>query len=258
MHASSEQLVDKQLAGNASQSVRALLGLRELILAGELPAGERISELWVADRLSVSRTPVRAALLRLKEEGLIEPITSGGFAVRRFTETDISDSIELRGTLEGFAARLAAERGVNDTTLQAMQQCVEQIDDILAGALTEEKFSNYVEVNARFHRLLAGAAGSPLVEQQLEKIAALPFASASSFVMVQSIDPGGHEVLVVAQAQHRAVLEALRKREGSRAEALMREHARIAHRNLNNALENQLAMTKLLGGQLIQRSQADA
>jgi GntR family transcriptional regulator of vanillate catabolism len=92
-----------------------------------------------------------------------------------------------------------------------------------------------------------------VVERQLDKVMTLPFASASAFVMVQSIDPGGRDVLVLAQAQHRSVLQAIQNREGSRAEALMREHSRIAHHNLKSAFDNQKAMTKLLGGNLIRR-----
>ena len=94
------------------QTVKALLGIRELILSGELPPGARISELAVVERIGVSRTPVRAALARLQEEGLLEPIASRGYAVRAFSEVEIRDAIEVRGTLEGLAARFAAERGV--------------------------------------------------------------------------------------------------------------------------------------------------
>lgn len=253
MEQNEDLVVDVKQGASASQTVRALLGLRELILGGELAAGARISELWVVERLGVSRTPVRAALIRLQEEGLLELIPSGGYAVRLFSEHEIRDAIELRGTLEGLAARLAAERGVSQTTLHQMQACVEQIDAILSGELTEEKFSAYVQVNERFHRLLAAASGSTVVERQLEKVMTLPFASPSAFVMVQSIDPGGRDVLVLAQAQHRSLLQAIQSREGTRAEALMREHSRIAHHNLKSAFDNQKAMTKLLGGNLIRR-----
>jgi len=237
-----------------SQTVKAQLRLRELILDGELAAGTRISELWVVERLGVSRTPVRAALMRLQEEGFLEPIPSGGFAVRSFTESDVWDAIEVRGTLEGLAARLSAERGVSQRTLRDLHACVEEIDTILEGGMTEEKFSHYIEVNEQFHRILAAASGSQVVERQIEKAMNSPFASPSGFVMVQSVAPDARDTLVLAQAQHRAVIEAIEQREGARAEALMREHARIAHRNLKSAVDNQKAMTKLLGGSLIRRN----
>jgi len=108
-------------------------------------------------------------------------------------------------------------------------------------------------LNERFHRLLAAASQSTLAERQIEKVMSLPFASASAFVMVQAIDEGARDMLLLAQAQHRAVVEALENREGSRAEALMREHSRIAQRNLKLALQNQKAMSRLLGGALIRR-----
>ena len=95
-------------AGDSAQ-VRAQLQLREMILAGELPGGARIAELAIVERLGVSRTPIRAALMRLEQEGLLEALPNGGYAVRIFSEHDVSDAIELRGTIEGLSARLAAE-----------------------------------------------------------------------------------------------------------------------------------------------------
>ena len=96
-----------------SQTVRVQLRLRELILGGELKPGARIAELTLVERLGASRTPIRMALVRLQEEGLLEALPHGGFSVKDFSEYDIHDAIELRGTLEGLCARLAAERGVS-------------------------------------------------------------------------------------------------------------------------------------------------
>ncbi|WP_031363000.1 GntR family transcriptional regulator [Caballeronia sordidicola] len=254
MEQNDQTQLDAGASGSASQTVKAQLGLRDLILAGELTPGSRITELWVVDRLGVSRTPVRAALMRLQDEGLLDPLPSGGYAVRSFTAAEIHDAIELRGTLEGLAARLAAERGVDASLMSLLHDCVARIDDVLEDAdLSEQKFSQYVELNERFHRLLASACGSSVVEKQLSKAMALPFASPSGFVKVQAVAPDAHNVLIVAQAQHRAVLEAIECREGARAEALMREHARIAHRNLQNALKNQQALSHLFGGNLIRQ-----
>ncbi|HYF21235.1 MAG TPA: GntR family transcriptional regulator, partial [Ramlibacter sp.] len=82
-----------------SQAVKAQLRLRELILAGELPGGARIAELVLVDKLGVSRTPIRAALMRLEQEGLLQALPGGGYAVRTFSERDAADAIELRGTV---------------------------------------------------------------------------------------------------------------------------------------------------------------
>ena len=97
----------------AAQTLKAQLRLRQMILDGELSAGERVPELMLVERTGVSRTPIRAALLRLAEEGLLEPASSGGFVVREFNEADVYDAIDVRGMLEGAAApRRAAGSGV--------------------------------------------------------------------------------------------------------------------------------------------------
>ncbi|MDB5750315.1 MAG: transcriptional regulator, GntR family [Ramlibacter sp.] len=228
---------DPEIGG--SQAVKAQLRLREMILAGELPAGARIAELAIVERLKVSRTPIRAALMRLEQEGLLEGLPSGGYAVRTFSERDVSDAIELRGTVEGLAARLAAERGVAAVVLAEARECLAQVDAVLREpALDDEAFLRYVTLNRRFHLLLSEMAGSGLISRELERVVSLPFASPSGFVVMQSNSPQARDMLIVAQDQHRQVLDAIERREGGRAEAIMREHSRIAQRNLREAVQS--------------------
>jgi GntR family transcriptional regulator of vanillate catabolism len=237
-----------------SQTVRVQLRLRELILGGELKPGARIAELTLVERLGASRTPIRMALVRLQEEGLLEALPHGGFSVKDFSESDIHDAIELRGTLEGLCARLAAERGVSTVLMTEARDCVEQIDALLAApSLSEESFTGYVQHNGRFHDLLAEMSGSDMVRRQLERAKTLPFASPNGFVLARSTGPDARDALVVAQAQHRGVLDAIRQREGSRAESLMREHARIAHGNLRAALADHRSWQRVPGASLIRR-----
>ena len=222
-----------------SQSVKAQLRLRELILAGELAAGSRIAELALVDKLGVSRTPIRTALMKLEQEGLLEALSHGGFAVRTFTERDVSDAIELRGTLEGLAARFAAERGVAPEALAQARACLDGIDQFLGdGSLNDEAFSAYVSHNERFHALLAEMSGSALLQRELERVIGLPFASPSGFVISQANSAQARDMLVIAQDQHQQVLLAIEQGEGARAEAIMREHSRLAQRNLNQAMRS--------------------
>ena len=79
-----------------SQTVRTQVRLREMIVGGELKPGARIAELTLVERLGASRTPIRMALVRLQEEGLLAPLPGGGFTVKDFSESDIHDAIELR------------------------------------------------------------------------------------------------------------------------------------------------------------------
>ncbi|MFA6264454.1 MAG: GntR family transcriptional regulator [Pseudolabrys sp.] len=224
----------------ASQTVKAQLALRDLILSGELKPADRISELSLVDRLGMSRTPIRMALVRLEDEGFLEAIPSGGFAIKAFTERDVYDAIDLRGTLEGFAARIAAERGVPGGLLRDMKDTLGRIDDIAAlPELSVDHFSEYVDLNGRFHAMLVEAANSPVLKRQIERTSNLPFASPSGFVMVQAKLPEARKILIIAQDHHHCAVRAIEDREGARAEALMREHARLAQRNLQLALRNQ-------------------
>ncbi len=234
-----------------SQTLSAQLRLRDLILSGELPPGERLSEPSVAERLGASRTPVRAALARLADEGLVEAVPSGGFAVKAFTEEEIRDAIELRGTLEGHAARLAAERGAPAAVLIEMKKLIARMDAATTPPMSEAGFTDYVALNAHFHELLVEAAGSAVVARQIGRVVALPFASPSGFVLAQAALPAAQRVLILAQEHHRAVVEAIEHREGSRAEAVMREHARLARQNLELVLRNQDSLRFVLGGALI-------
>src|SRR5665213_1403181 len=152
-----------------SQTVRAQLALRDLILSGRLRPGERISELQAVDITGVSRTPVRMALVRLEDEGLLQAIPSGGFMVKTFSEREILDSIELRGTLEGLAARFTAERGVSARSLEPLKECLADIDRLVdREPISVDAFSAYVTLNARFHALLTELSGSAPVIRQID------------------------------------------------------------------------------------------
>ena len=254
---SSRDLSSSEESG--SQAVKAQQRLRELILTGELAAGSRIAELTLVELLGVSRTPIRAALMRLEQEGLLDALPSGGYAVRTFSERDVADAIELRGTLEGLAARMAAERGVAPRVLAEARACLDEMDQVLLDAsLSDDMFSDYVRLNAQFHRLLADMPGSGVLSREVERAGSLPFASPSGFVGVHINNAPARDMLVVAQHQHRQVLDAIERREGGRAEALMREHSRIARHNMQLALREpggfdmpgvQLIRSEIQGGQ---------
>jgi len=242
------------LEESSSQAVKAQLQLRELILAGGIPAGARIAELTLVELLGMSRTPIRAALIRLEQEGLLQALPHGGYAVRTFSEAEVADAIELRGTVEGLSARLAAERGVSAKVMLQAQNCLNEIDAVLgSAALSDQTFSAYVQLNHEFHTLLGAMSGSRVLVREIERVAAQPFASPSGFVGVQFDSPQSRDMLIVAQHQHREVLTAITLREGARAESLMREHSRLAQTNLKAAIRSPHQVT-VPGVQLIRKS----
>ncbi len=233
-----------------SQTMKATLGLRELLFSGSFKPGERVPELRLVEELGVSRTPLRIALMTLEHEGLLETLPGGGFVVREFTRSDIDDAIELRGVLEGTAARLAAERLESPEELESMKELSREMDEIVRDP-SIEAFVEYVELNQEFHNGLRDLAKSPQLARALEHIVSLPFAGPSTLVMVQAQLPESREIIFVAQHQHNALLDAIERGEGARAEAIAREHARIARRNLDVVLENRDLLDRVPGSTLL-------
>jgi GntR family transcriptional regulator, vanillate catabolism transcriptional regulator len=243
--------------GNAenSQTTKAILGLRELLLSGVFKPRERVPELRLVDELGVSRTPLRIALMTLAHEGFLETLPGGGFVVREFTRADIDDAIELRGVLEGMAARLAAERLGSDDELDPLRECCRELDAIVRDP-SMETFIEYLKLNQEFHVGFRELAKSPQLTRALEHVLALPFAPPSALVMVHAALPESWEIFLVAQHQHHALVDAIQRHEGARAEAIAREHARIARRNLDVALENRDLLDRVPGSTLLRVSAA--
>ncbi len=226
-----------ELAPPSSQQQRIVLKLREMILNGELAPGTRVAEIPVAERLGVSRTPVRYALGVLAGEGLIVATDNGrGFLVRGFSLKDIIDAIELRGTLEGMAARLVAEDGWTESLARDLARCLEEGEAVIApGRLLAESGGRWAAINERFHRLIVHACGSQPLINAVTLNDKLPFASAKAFLGVtrdEAIRRRQYEILLMAQRQHQAIVDALSQGKGARAEALMREHAHAAIDNI--------------------------
>jgi GntR family transcriptional regulator of vanillate catabolism len=233
-----------------TQITRAVLRLRELILSGEFAPGERLSELPLVDRLGVSRTPLRLALAALDHEGLLQRRARGGYVVREFTKGDISDAIELRGVLEGTAARFAAERGASTGELDALRTTNDEIAQIVHRS-DYESFVRYLDLNEQFHAKLLALARSPMLERALEGIVSLPFAGPSAFVLAEAELPASRQILVIAHRHHAGLIEAIERRQSARAESLAREHARIALTNLEIVLSHREVLERLPGASLI-------
>jgi len=242
-----------------SQTGRALLNLREMLLRGDFSPGERLSELPLVARLGVSRTPIRLALDRLAHEGLLEASPTGGFVVRAFTFEDIWDAIETRGVLEGSAARLAAERLVDDSELVVVRRYRDELDAMIRStdgdnsivAPDFDSFARYLDLNEAFHSAIVDLAKSPMLRRALLHVESVPFASPSSLVYVRSKLPRAQEMFAISHEHHHALVEAIEQREGTRAEALAREHARMSRRSLEDALSNTNILSGVPGASLI-------
>jgi GntR family transcriptional regulator of vanillate catabolism len=233
----------------ASQTARALFQLRESLIRGEFAPGERMAELPLVARLGVSRTPIRLALERLAHMGLLDVNASGGFTVRGYTPAEALDAIELRGVLEGTAARLAAERLGDSSEVVYVRRLGEQMDSL--EQLTLDSFGHYMDLNEAFHAAIVDLAKSVMLKRALEHAVSLPFASPSAMVFPTSGLAHADETLALAKQHHRAVVDAIQARQGTRAEHVAREHAFIGRHVLAMALSDTDAMRKVPGASLI-------
>lgn len=198
--------------------------LRDLIINGDLPQGERVTETGLASLLQVSHTPVRLALATLEQEDLVEGAPNRGFRVRRFTVEYMRETIEVRATLEGMAARLAAERGASKEQEATLMECMEALDNLIAAKQYDrEAFRKFSDINVRFHATIAEIAGNSSLARLLERSAAIPFRSAPLLYLLPAEE--AHTALIETQRDHARLIDVIRQGQGARAEFLMREHA---------------------------------
>jgi len=230
----------------ATQIERVVTELRRRILSGELPPGERILELQYAPELGVSRTPLRLALVELEKQGLLEQVGKRGFQVRSVTLDDIAQAIDVRGVLEGYAARIVAELGLSRSLEQALTDCVHEGRSVLVWASERRRpldIPRWAAMNARFHAALVEAASNDALRSALGHVTKSPLAAAG-VLGISGVSPTLEiAFLERAQADHEDILHAILGREGARAEALMREHARRSRDN-----KRKLAMERVHEG----------
>jgi GntR family transcriptional regulator of vanillate catabolism len=224
-----------------------LMQLRDLILSGGFEPGQRLAEQQLAERLGASRTPVRAALVTLEQEGLVEANDTGKFLVRQFTAQEVRDAIAVRGHLEGMAARLVAEHGVSRQLQGQLQGCLEEGDRLLADhPLTIESYAAYSVMNDRFHALLLEACGNRALQRAVALNDKLPFAPASAMLPMQGTLAMDRDWMLYAHRQHHMLLDALVRGEGARAQSLAVEHTEVAQMNMRLALERRADSERVL------------
>jgi GntR family transcriptional regulator of vanillate catabolism len=233
-----------------SQTSRVVARLRDSLVRGEFAAGERLAELSLVARLGVSRTPIRLALERLAHDGLLIFSANRGFSVRGYSPAEALDAIEMRGVLEGTAARLAAERLVDSAELAPMRRLCDRMDAI--EQLTPESAAPFLELNGPFHDAIVDLAKNAALRHAYCDAVSLPFAAPNAIEFPRSAIKYASEMFAMAKAHHRGIVDAITMRQGTRAENLAREHARLAAGVLTSALADRDALSALPGGSLIE------
>jgi GntR family transcriptional regulator of vanillate catabolism len=199
--------------------------IREMILGGDLAAGEKLTEVSMSERMRVSRTPIREALIVLSEEGLVEYRPNRGYSVREFTIKYVMDAYIIRETLESMACRLAAEKGPAAEVRAEMKYLLEDADRILSlGGIKQEYKPALRENNDRFHQLICQTADNKVLTQALQTATNIPYSSSRVAHWFREDDPDGLFSLRAFHAQHHAIFKAICEGEGYRAETIMRGH----------------------------------
>ena len=207
--------------------------IRELIVDGTLRAGTRVAEATRAERLGVSRTPVRNALPALATEGLLEPAGKRGWAVRGFTVEDSFRATEIRCVLEGYAARELAASAHRGPLVSELRDCLAEGDAIFRkGHVVKEDEHAYARMNRRFHDTIVAGARDPLLSELIHRVYSVPFVApgvvAFNRVPLDEIYP----ILVAGHHQHHAIVDAIEAGQPDVAETLMRGHSSPARRSL--------------------------
>lgn len=185
------------------------------IRAGELRPGDRLTETELAQRLGISRTPVREAIRRLESDGLVIHVPRVGAVVRTLDYAEITELYEMRAVLEGTAARFAA-RAASDVELDEL----EAINGEMAAASDTRGIS---ESNQQFHAVLLNAARNRFLVKSIEAV------QKTLLILGPSTMEEGSRA-TEAIAEHERLLGALRAHDCEAAEAVMRAHIEAAHR----------------------------
>ena len=210
--------------GSDKYSLRGMVftRLREDILSGKYAVNEELKEIAIGEELGVSRTPVREALRQLELEGLVRIIPNKGAYVAGISNKDIHDIYMIRSYLEGLCARWACENITEDQ--------LDEIEEIIYLSDFHVKKNHYdqiVELDSKFHELLYESCGSKILGHLLRDYH--QYVHSLRKITLAEPDRAEH-----SNAEHAAILEAIRERDADRAESLAHEHITQTISNIMN------------------------
>jgi DNA-binding GntR family transcriptional regulator len=186
--------------------------IKEAILSLELKPGEPLVESDLAERLGISKTPVRDALTELRREGLVTKIPYSGTFVSEITTRDVAEIIEIRAVLEGLAARLATPV-LTEAELERLDALINsELDSIAQGNM--ERAS---QLNGEFHDIIIHKVGNQRLVSILENIE-------DQMRRVRALSSQLRGRLRKSAEEHRTVLAALCERDPDRVEQMFRVH----------------------------------
>lgn len=201
--------------------------LRRAILKGELEPGERLMEIALANRLGVSRTPIREAIRKLELEGLVVMIPRKGAEVARITEKDLRDVLEVRTSLEKLAIELACER-VTEEDKKALQETCQAFKESLGG----DDLTVIAEKDVAFHDVIFSATKNARLIQILNNLREQMYRYRLEYLK----DKGAHLRLV---EEHEKIMNAIINNDKEEAVRMIQEHIYIQELTVIKKIQEQ-------------------
>ncbi len=186
--------------------------LRQAILTGELKPGERLMEIHLANRLGVSRTPIREAIRKLELEGLVTMIPRRGAEVAQITEKSMKDVLEVRRTLDALSAELACER-ISPEEEDALKKACQDFED----AVKTKDAKVIAKADVALHDIIAAATGNQRLIQLINNLAEQMYRYRFEYIK----DSSQHERII---QEHRIIYESIVKKDKEAASEMAKTH----------------------------------
>jgi len=202
-----------------TRSLNVTETLREQLLQGEFAPNTRLQEIALAERMGVSRTPIREALSVLARDGLLEYAPNRGYTVREFSLQDIVSAFRVRAVLEGLGCRLLAEKGVPVDTDTQLQHAIAWGETLLQSSqLQGGDFDQWREMNKSFHLAILLATKNDLLIRFAKISRNIPIVFNGSFRWYSTRD------FQRSQDHHQTIYAAMKNGQAERADNMMQEH----------------------------------
>jgi DNA-binding GntR family transcriptional regulator len=199
--------------------------IERMILSGELPGGGRLNENAVADKLSVSRGPVREACRALAELGFVYLVPNRGFFVKRLDKVEAMEIYDLRGGITGVATSLLAAI-ITDEQIRQLEDLLAQMDK----AANATDFATFHSLNLEFHDFIVNATGNG-------RLIKTNRALVKEFQLFRTKRLDQREALIESNREHRAIIDALKKRDSLKCYDVSFQHVANGKQRMLNALD---------------------
>ena len=186
--------------------------LRKAILTGQLKPGDRLMEVHLANKLGVSRTPIREAIHKLEQEGLVTMVPRRGAEVAKITERSLQDVLEVRRALDVLSVELACER-ISEDELEQLKKACRQFEEATHSGDT----TAIAKADVAYHDIIVQATGNQRLQQLVNHLAEQMY----RYRFVYLKDVSQHEKLV---EEHREILECILQRDKKKASEAAKKH----------------------------------